>query len=91
MPHNQSMPFVVKETINQDACRVSFERWIRQILDHCTEPIIKLGNVHFWIDEDGPWADQLSFDLPNERWDCAALAKSIVEKLERINAKDYVN
>jgi hypothetical protein len=29
---------------------------------------IRLGNVEFWIDADGPWANQLSFSIPTSQW-----------------------
>jgi hypothetical protein len=42
---------------------------------------VKLGNVEFWIDADGPWAGKLSFSIPTSQWDHAALARDLQAKL----------
>jgi len=40
---------------------------------------IKLGNVEFWIDQDGPWQGETSYNLPACKWDHDAIAKDVAE------------
>lgn len=40
---------------------------------------LRLGNVEFWIDVDGPWAGVLSFSVPTGKWNVQALAQSVLE------------
>ena len=38
---------------------------------------LRVGNVELWIDAAGPWAGQLSYSLPGERWDVRAMAQDV--------------
>lgn len=42
---------------------------------------VTLGNVDFWVDSEGPWADQLSFSLPINAWDVPAISRDLTAKL----------
>jgi hypothetical protein len=42
---------------------------------------IRLGNVEFWIDADGPWAGKLSFSIPTSQWDKTALSRDLTAAL----------
>lgn len=42
---------------------------------------LKLGNVEFWFDTEGPWAGQLSFSLPTAQWDVPAVIQDLTAKL----------
>ena len=42
---------------------------------------VRLGNVEFWIDADGPWVGKLSFSIPTSQWDTAALSRDLQAKL----------
>jgi len=42
---------------------------------------VRLGNVEFWIDADGPWAGKLSFSIPTSQWDKARVSADLAAKL----------
>ncbi len=48
---------------------------------------IRLGNVEFWIDADGPWAGQLSFSIPTSYWDKKRVAADLTAAL-KMNAAE---
>ena len=53
----------------------TFERLIRAVCP------VRLGNVEFWIDSDGPWVGKLTFSIPTSQWDTAALSRDLQAKL----------
>lgn len=42
---------------------------------------IRLGNVEFWIDAEGPWAGKLSFSIPTSQWDTKRITDDLVRAL----------
>ena len=38
---------------------------------------VKLGNVEFWVDSQGPWAGELSYDTESDNWDQAAIMRDM--------------
>lgn len=42
---------------------------------------VRLGNVEFWVDDDGPWAGRLSYDTPTDRWDVPAITDDLSTRL----------
>lgn len=42
---------------------------------------VRLGNVEFWIDADGPWAGKLSFSIPTSQWNKEAVSRDLQAKL----------
>lgn len=40
---------------------------------------LKLGNVKFWIDSQGPWKGELAYSIPTSDWDIAAIVSAIVD------------
>lgn len=45
-------------------------------IDGVPDRNLTLGNVNFWIDESGKWADMLSHDLTSNAWDLTGIKKS---------------
>ena len=43
---------------------------------------IRLGNVEFWIDADGPWANRLSFSIPTSQWDTKQVSADLAKALQ---------
>ena len=46
---------------------------------------VQFGNVHFWIDSDGPWAGELSYSIPSSEWDTKAIGRDIAARLSASN------
>lgn len=42
---------------------------------------VRLGNVEFWIDSEGPWAGKLSHSIPTSQWDSAKVSSDLTAKL----------
>lgn len=57
----------------------AFEAFIRSVL---VDGRRTLGNVHFWVDAEGPWADTLSYSIPTSGWEGVgdALTKALLEQ-----------
>ena len=53
----------------------TFKEAIKYLLHTYNVNEIKIGNVTFWVDNDGPWKDQLSFDIPTDKWNKEEIAK----------------
>lgn len=62
-------------TINPEVARATFEQMVK---DAMVNGRVHLGNVEFWIDSDGPWAGQLSFDKPSNLWDVPAIQRDLI-------------
>lgn len=61
-----------------------FETLVRSICPvggNVDEYGVRLGNVEFWIDADGPWAGQLSHSIPTSQWDINRIAADLQAKL----------
>ena len=58
-------------------------------LMHATEASpLRLGNVEFWIDSAGPWAGVLSFSVPSNAWNAAAMGADVAS-LARVHPEVY--
>lgn len=61
-----------------------FEAMVRSICPiggRSDEYGVRLGNVEFWIDSEGPWAGQLSHSISTSQWDTAKVASDLQTKL----------
>jgi len=76
-------------TINSEHLHVAsdvFEEWIRQFVpvtpsSDAGENASRIGNVEFWIDADGPWANKLSFSIPPSQWDIKRITADLTKLL----------
>ncbi len=44
---------------------------------------VTLGNVHFWVDVNGPWTGELSYSIPVSGWDLTAIKADLQARIER--------
>ncbi len=58
---------------------MNLDQTILNILKTLGVSEVKLGNVTFFVDLDGPWVGELSHDIPMSKWDSGAITNSIVE------------
>lgn len=61
-----------------------FEAMVRSICPVGGSPDeygVRLGNVEFWIDSEGPWAGKLSHSIPTSQWDTPRVAADLTARL----------
>ena len=57
-----------------------FMGWVRELIAINMGPV-KLGNVTFWIDADGPWAGEIGFDVVPSGWDINAIIADLTPRV----------
>jgi len=63
----------------KEASGWDFEPMVREALQALGVSKATFGNVEFWIDQTGPWAGDLSYDIETHRWDTDAIARDITK------------
>jgi hypothetical protein len=57
---------------------MEFENLVKNVLKMLELDAIKLGNVEFWVDREGPWKGQLAYSVPVLAWDLESVKKDLV-------------
>ncbi len=56
---------------------MEFTELVKQVLKMLELDAIKLGNVEFWVDTDGPWKGELAYSIPVLQWNLEEIKKDL--------------
>lgn len=65
-------------------------KYIKEMVLETKRKSLKLGNVKFWVDIDGPFENILSYDLPLDKWDVSSISIAFMRQLTPNQTERYI-